>query len=84
MGGEGRLSTGGDNRRETWRLLVSAPDHRGGSCRLAGAGIGIRHCLGIGGLYLCLWDLGGSQLRHLLLHLHLRLSLRRVQLWLNA
>ena len=39
LGGEGRLSTGGDNRRETWRLLVSAPDHRGGSCRLAGAGI---------------------------------------------
>ena len=59
---------------------------------MADVWIRILHCLGMGCLYLCLCDLGGSQLRHLqlwlgLLHVDLWLKLwslwlRLLQLWL--
>ena len=51
---------------------------------MADVWIRILHCLGVGCLHLCLWDLGGNQLRHLQLWLlHVDLWLRRLKLWLR-
>lgn len=77
------------------RGLLTALDHRGGSCGQACAWVRILHGLRMGNLCLCLWDLGGDQLKLCLWLWHvqscwlgrLELLLRRlswVQLWLNT
>ena len=95
MGRERRRSRG---RGDCWRMsrgLLTALDHRGGSCGQACAWVRILHGLRMGNLCLCLWDLGGDQLKLCLWLWHvqscwlgrLELLLRRlswVQLWLNT